>query len=177
MKICVFGSCAVNADEKFLKMGEKFGKALACHGHSMVYGGGKSGVLGMAAVGAKEEGASVIGVIPEGAKKSLDIFEGCSKYYEEKNMTDRKKKMDELSDAFVVLPGGMGTLDEFSDVCSRYLELEDSRKIILYNYQHYFDGLLSFLHRAQNYHMFDREWKEKVSVREDMQMIFTDLMN
>ena len=177
MKVCVFGSLTENVDEKFLKMGEKFGKALAQHGHTMVYGGGKSGLLGMVAAGAKQEGASVIGVIPEGFKKSSYVFEECNKLYEEKDMAGRKRKMDELSDAFVVLPGGMGTLDEFSDLFSKYLKSEKPKKMIIYNYQHYFDGLLSFLHRAENFHMIDREWKEKVKISEDMQMIFMDLMN
>lgn len=176
MKICVFGSLSENVDQKFLGMGEKFGKAFAQHGHTLVYGGGKDGALGRVAEAAKNAGSKVIGVIPEGFKNSSYVFDKCDKLYEEVNLSARKQKMDELSDAFIVLPGGMGTLDEFSDICNRYVKKETYKKIIIYNYQHYYDGLLSFLHRAESFHMMGHEWKEKVIVSEDLQMIFTELM-
>ena len=176
MKICVFGSLSENVDQKFLGMGEKFGKAFAQHGHTLVYGGGKDGALGRVAEAAKDAGSKVIGVIPEGFKNSSYVFDKCDKLYEEVDLSARKQKMDELSDAFIVLPGGMGTLDEFSDICNRYVKKDTYKKIIIYNYQHYYDGLLSFLHRAESFHMMGHEWKEKVIVSEDLQMIFTELM-
>lgn len=176
MKICVFGSLSESVDQKFLGMGEKFGNAFAQHGHTLVYGGGKDGALGRVAEAAKNAGSKVIGVIPEGFKNSSYVFDKCDKLYEEADLSARKQKMDELSDAFIVLPGGMGTLDEFSDICNRYVKKDTYKKIIIYNYQHYYDGLLSFLHRAESFHMMGHEWKEKVIVSEDLQMIFTELM-
>lgn len=176
MNICVFGSLKENVDQKFLTMGEKFGKNLAQHGYTMIYGGGRDGLLGRVAEEAKNAGSKVIGVIPEGFKNSSYVFDRCDKLYEEPDLSGRKKKMDELSDAFVVLPGGIGTLDEFSDICNHYINKEDFKKVIIYNYQHYYDGLLSFLHRAENFHMIGHEWKDKIMVSEDMQMIFMELM-
>lgn len=176
MNICVFGSLSENVEQKFFNMGEKFGKALADHGHTLVYGGGRDGLLGRVAEEAKNAGAKVIGVIPEGFKNSSYVFDRCDKIYEEVDLSKRKQKMNDLSDAFVVLPGGMGTLDEFSDICNRYIKKEDFKKIIIYNYQHYYDGLLSFLHRAESFHIMGHDWKEKVIVSEDMQMIFMELM-
>ena len=113
MKICVYCSSAQNLDPALYEAGEAFGRALARRGHTLVYGGYNAGLMGAVARGAAQGGAPVVAVVPAIFDREGFVPEGCTQVIHVGTMSQRKARMEEEADAFAVLPGGIGTFDEF----------------------------------------------------------------
>jgi uncharacterized protein (TIGR00730 family) len=121
------------------------GRAVAEAGHDLVYGGGTVGLMGVIADAALAAGAEVIGVIPEGLFSSEVAHPGLTELHEVASLAERKLLMAELSDGFVALPGGYGTLDElFEMVTWTQLGVHD-KPCGLLAVGTFWDGLLAFL--------------------------------
>jgi hypothetical protein len=148
--ICVYcGSRSGNGDS-YAAIARDFGHILASHHITLVYGGGSVGLMGIMARAAKEHGGRVIGVIP----RHLDQIEikqtGLDELYVVDDMHSRKRKMFDLSDAFVALPGAIGTLDETIEVITwRQLGLHD-KPILLVNENNYWDPFLELLQHIKS---------------------------
>ncbi|HEX5381485.1 MULTISPECIES: TIGR00730 family Rossman fold protein [Acinetobacter] len=110
--IAVFCGSAVGTDTIFLETARHVGKTLAQQGKTLVYGGGRSGLMGVIADSALQAGGRVIGVIPHALVDRELAHPDLTELHVVKNMHERKTKMSELSDAFIALPGGAGTLEE-----------------------------------------------------------------
>ena len=145
MRICVYGSASDEIDNRYLAGGEALGLEMARRGHALVFGGGAKGMMGAVARGAREGGGEIIGVaphfFPDGA-----FFPDCTSFYKTETMRERKQTMEDLSSAFIVTPGGIGTLEEFFEIYTlRHLGRTD-KPIALYNIGGVFDSLLALLH-------------------------------
>lgn len=148
MNICVYGASSSTIDKKFIEGGEALGKLIAEKGHSVVYGGGREGMMGAAARGAVSRGGSVIGIAPSFFKVDGALFDGCTEFIYTDTMRERKKLLEEYSDAFIVTPGGAGTFDEFFEIFT-LRQLDRHRKpIVIFNINGYFDPLNSLLENA-----------------------------
>lgn len=110
--ICVFCGSSLGNDPVFKQMAQLTGQMIAAQGKTLVYGGGRSGLMGVVADSALQAGGRVIGVIPHALVDRELAHTGLTELYRVNNMHERKTKMAELSDAFVALPGGAGTLEE-----------------------------------------------------------------
>lgn len=110
--ICVFCGSSLGNDPVFKQMAQLTGQVIAAQGKTLVYGGGRSGLMGVVADSALQAGGRVIGVIPHALVDRELAHTGLTELYRVNNMHERKTKMAELSDAFVALPGGAGTLEE-----------------------------------------------------------------
>lgn len=110
--IAVFCGSAFGTDEIFNQAAQSLGRTIAEQGKTLVYGGGKSGLMGVVADSALQAGGRVIGVIPEVLVNKELAHSGLTELYVVKDMHERKTKMSELSDAFIAMPGGVGTLEE-----------------------------------------------------------------
>ena len=119
MKVCVFCSSSDAVDGAYLRVAEELGRLLGAGGHTMVYGGGRVGLMGVAARAAKENGARVIGVLPEFMNRPGVANPDCDELELAPDMKERKARMMRVSDAFVALPGGFGTLEELSEVITQ----------------------------------------------------------
>ena len=130
--VCVFCGSSDAADPAYLRAAAKLGKALAAADLRMIYGGGGVGLMGACARAAHDAGGRVLGIIPDflvGREKALESVE----HVVVANMHERKMLMFERSDAFVVLPGGVGTLEEVVELLSwRRLELH-AKPVVFYN--------------------------------------------
>ena len=118
MKICIFGAASNRIDKVYIESVESFSKELAQRGHSLVFGAGKDGVMGAAARGFTEGKGKLYGVIPK-FFNDFDIevkYDKCTELIYTENMRERKAKMEELADAFLIAPGGIGTFEEFFEV-------------------------------------------------------------
>ncbi|PVZ09709.1 MULTISPECIES: TIGR00730 family Rossman fold protein [unclassified Pseudomonas] len=114
--VCVFCGASSGANPAYRDAAEQLGRALAERGLTLVYGGGKVGLMGVVADAAMAAGGEVIGVIPE-ALKALEVgHAGLSRLEVVDGMHARKARMAELADAFIALPGGLGTLEELFEV-------------------------------------------------------------
>jgi len=114
--LCVYCGSSPGARPSYAAAAEAFGRLLASEGITLVYGGGNVGLMGAVADGALRAGGQVIGVIPERLFAKEVAHRGLTKLHCVESMHERKMKMAELSDAFVALPGGAGTIDEIFEV-------------------------------------------------------------
>lgn len=147
-RVCVFCGSSKGSRPVYARAARELGERLVAHGHGLVYGGGNVGLMGEIADAVLARGGEVIGVIP----RSLVVREvghrGLSELVVVRTMHERKAKMVELSDAFVALPGGFGTLDEFCEVLTwAQLGIHD-KPCALFDVEGYFDPLLALLDRA-----------------------------
>lgn len=110
--IAIFCGSAIGTDSIFLDTAQKMGQTIAEQGKTLVYGGGRSGLMGVVADSALQAGGKVIGVIPNALVDRELAHPHLTELHVVKNMHERKTKMSELSDAFIALPGGAGTLEE-----------------------------------------------------------------
>jgi uncharacterized protein (TIGR00730 family) len=144
-RICVFlGSSTGNGDE-YLRLAEECARAIVRAGQGIVYGGGRIGLMGALADAALAAGGEVIGVIPESLERREVAHQGLSDLHVVAGMHERKALMASLSDAFVTLPGGIGTLDELFDILSWSVMGLHAKPIGLLNYRGFFDPLLAQL--------------------------------
>lgn len=143
MRICVFGAASNDIDNKYIEESQSLCRRLAEMGHSLIFGGGGKGLMGAAARGFKEGNGNIIGVIPHFFKE-LDIealYEKCDKTIYTDTMRERKAEMEKAADAFIVLPGGIGTFEEFFEVLTLKQLGRHSKPIIVYNIDGYYDSM------------------------------------
>ena len=123
MRVSVFCSSAPDIPNTSLELAFNVGKAIGEQGWDLVWGGGKASMMGEVAKGARSSGAATIGVIPEPLKKIEFEDAQASHMHVVTNMRTRKAKIEDLADAFIILPGGIGTLEEFFEIwVGRYLK-------------------------------------------------------
>ena len=150
MKVCVFGAASAHIDKKYIEAAEKLGGALAEKGHTLVFGAGGTGRMGAVARGAKAKKGYVHGIVPEFfEKEGFDTpFFAADKVTLTTDIAERKKEMVEQSDAFVILPGGIGTLEEFFEVLTLKMFERHNKTVVVYNTGGYYDDLKKFILKA-----------------------------
>lgn len=121
MKICVFGASSSTIDKSYVSQVEELGRKIADRGHGLVYGAGASGLMGAVARGVYEKKGEIVGVVPnffDDEDMGVDgrIFQDCTELIRTDTMRERKRIMEERADAFVIVPGGIGTFEEFFEV-------------------------------------------------------------
>ena len=150
MKICVYGAASSLIDESFVKAGEELGRKMAEHGHGLVFGGGRSGMMGAPARGVYEKGGQIIGIAPKFFEENNPevSYENCTEFIHTETMRERKKLLDELSDAFIVAPGGIGTFDEFFEILTLKQLGRHNKAIVILNINGYFNDMLNMMTHA-----------------------------
>jgi len=147
-RICVFCGSSAGTDPAFSAAAKKVGEGLAQRGLELVYGGGNVGLMGVVADAALSGGGRVIGVIPQSLVDRELAHRRISELRIVSSMHERKALMADLSDAFIALPGGYGTVEEFCEILT-WAQLGLHQKPIgLLNVEGYFDPLLAFLDHA-----------------------------
>jgi uncharacterized protein (TIGR00730 family) len=147
-RICVFCGSSVGANPKYLAEAKLLGQQIAGGGWSLVYGGTSIGLMGSTADAALSGGAEVIGVLPQALQDREIAHRGLTKLHLVGSMHERKALMVSLSDAFIALPGGYGTLDEFFEIVTWAQLSIHSKTCVLINTDGYYDFLLRFLDHA-----------------------------
>jgi hypothetical protein len=147
-RICVFCGSGVGANPKYIAEAKALGLRIADAGWGLVYGGTSIGLMGATADAALSSGAEVIGVLPHALQDRETAHRGLTKLHMVASMHERKALMSSLSDAFIALPGGYGTLDEFFEIVTWAQLSIHSKPCVLINTDGYFDFLLRFLDHA-----------------------------
>ena len=114
--VCVFSGASARVDQKYFSLARDVGALVAHQGWTLVYGGSKTGTMGVVADGALGVGGKVIGYIPHHLNEREQQHAGLTECYVVDSMHERKMGMAKRSDAFIILPGGFGTLDEFFEI-------------------------------------------------------------
>ena len=147
-RLCVFCGSADGTDPRFMEAASSLGAELARRHITLVYGGASVGLMGAIADAALGAGGKVIGVIPDSLKQKEIAHAGLTELHVVPSMHARKTKMADLSDAFIALPGGLGTLEEFFEIATWAQLKFHARPFGLLNVAGYFDLLLQFLDHA-----------------------------
>jgi uncharacterized protein (TIGR00730 family) len=148
-RICVFTGSSAGHDPGFQAGARAFGALLAERGHGLVYGGGRVGLMGTVAQAVVDGGGEVIGVIPRFMEAREVAHHGLAALEWVDSMHARKARMAELSDAFVALPGGWGTLDELFEILTWAQLGLHQKPVALLNLAGFFDPLLQYLDSAR----------------------------
>jgi uncharacterized protein (TIGR00730 family) len=148
MRLCVFCGSSRGRDPRHAELAQAVGAGLAERGIGIVYGGGHRGLMGVLADAALAAGGEVVGVIPRGLFEREVVHTGLTELRTVTTLHERKAVMAELSDGFLTLPGGLGTLEELAEVLS-WAQLGLHRKPIgLLDPSGYWGDLLALLERA-----------------------------
>lgn len=143
-RIAVYCGSATPADPVYIETAAMVGRSLAERGIGVVYGGGKLGLMGAVANAALDAGGEVIGVIPEALRDAEVAHLGCTELHIVPGMHERKRAFTDLSDGFITLPGGVGTMDELWEAVS-WAQLGYHQKPVgLLNVNGFYDGLIAF---------------------------------
>ena len=146
--ICVYCGSRPGENPLFAQAAADVGRWIGERGGQLVYGGGRGGLMGIVADAARIAGARVVGVIPQTLVDKEHANHACDELHIVQTMHERKAMMAERSDAFLALPGGIGTFEELFEVWTwRQLGYHD-KPIGILNVAGYYDGLLDFLHNS-----------------------------
>lgn len=148
MRFCVFCGSSVGARPSYTAAAKTLGELMARRGIGLVFGGGCIGLMGAIADSVLAHGGEAIGVIPDGLMRREIGHRGVTKLHVVESMHQRKALMADLSDAFIALPGGYGTLEEFSEIVTWSQLGIQLKPCALLNIEGYWDGLLAFLDHA-----------------------------
>ena len=176
-RICVFCGSSPGNDPAYAELAHAVGEGLARRGIGLVYGGGRVGLMGVVADAALAEGGEVIGVIPRAMVDRELAHSGATELRIVTTLHERKAVMAELSDAFIALPGGLGTLEELAEVVSwAQLELH-AKPIGLLNVDGYYDHLIAMIDHMVSEGFLKPAYREMVLVDDDLERLldrFTD---
>lgn len=143
MNVTLYGAASDRIDAFYKREVEHLGREMAKRGHAMVFGGGASGLMGAAARAVRSEGGRIIGVTPHFMHDYEPIFEDCTELIDTETMSERKDKMESLADAFIIVPGGIGTFDEFFQILTLRKLGRHTKPIALFNVRNFWDNMLS----------------------------------
>ncbi len=143
-RLAIYCGSASPADPRYVELAHDVGATLAQRGIGVVYGGGKLGLMGAVAKGAMDAGGEVIGIIPEALVRAEVANHDCDELISVSGMHERKQKFTDLSDGFITLPGGVGTMDELWEAMSWAQLGYHSDPVGLLNAFGFYDDLIAF---------------------------------
>jgi uncharacterized protein (TIGR00730 family) len=143
--ICVFCASSQTLDQRWLDLATEVGGALARRGHVLVSGGGRAGMMGAVAAGARAAGGHTVGIIPQSLVDREIADTQSGELVVTDGMASRKNLMIEKSDAFLTLPGGIGTLDELFEVWTTAVLRVHSKPVVVLDVDGFYTGLLAWL--------------------------------
>lgn len=172
--IGVFCSACEDIKPIYFEEARRLGLWLGSHGYNLVYGGAAAGLMECVAQAVKDGGGKIIGVVPEKIEEKNTVSSLCDTIYNTHTLSDRKDKMQELSDVMIALPGGVGTLDEIFHVMAAASIGYHNKKLIFYNIDGFYDKLISVLcdlksegflrHPLESYFMTAKNIEELITV-------------
>ena len=173
LRLTVFGGNSGGDEAIFARESYRIGTLLAERGIDVIYGGGKSGIMGAVADGALHKGGNVIGIAPEFMSHIEPIHNHVTRQIIVETMSERKGLLIDLAEGFIILPGGIGTLDEFFDVlCNRKLHRHE-KPMFLVNINGYWDELLTLLDRIIGHNFTDEATKNLIHIVKDGDELIT----
>lgn len=175
--VCVFCGSRVGRGDTYAQLAREIGTKLAQNDTGLVYGGGSVGLMGLVARSAAEAGGEVIGIIPKFLEELEIAQEGLTKLEVVDTMHERKERMFTLSDAFVVMPGGLGSLDETFEIATWAQLRLHSKPIFLLNHEGYWEPLIDLVDHIISHGFADPSSKRLFQVVPDFDAVLDALNN
>lgn len=173
MNVCVFCGSSTGKNPIFAQAARELGTLLAKNSHSLVYGGGRVGLMGIIADSVMENGGEVLGIIPKFLMDREVGHERITRLEVVQSMHQRKQRMADLSNAFVAMPGGWGTLEEVAEILTwRQLGLI-SNPVILLNVNNFFGPLISQLNAMFDEGFVRREYVDNLRIASSPDEVLT----
>ena len=176
-KICVFCGAAPGANKVYTDAAKETGRILAREKIRLVYGGGKVGLMGVIARSVLEHGGEVTGVIPESLVDKEVAFKDLADLRVVKTLYDRKALMAELSDGFIALPGGIGTIEEYLEVLALSHLGIHQKPCGLLNVCGFYDKLINFLDFVADQDFLDKVNSKMMIVDKEPETLIAKLKN
>jgi len=174
--ICVYCGSRPGLDPSFAAAARDIGHWIGSHGGQLVYGGGRNGLMGLVAQATLAAGGTVIGIIPQALVDKEMANLDCTELHVVQTMHERKRLMAELADAFLALPGGIGTFEEFFEVWTwRQLGYHD-KPVGLLNQGGYYDGMVRFLQTSVEQQFMGPWQMELIRIDSDWQRLLPALV-
>ncbi|MDQ7744343.1 LOG family protein [Hydrogenophaga pseudoflava] len=174
--LCVYCGSRPGAHPAYAQVARSVGEWIGRHGGQLVYGGGHNGLMGLLADATLAAGGRVVGIIPKALVEREWAHRGCSELHVVDTMHERKRMMAERADAFLALPGGIGTFEEFFEVWTwRQLGYHD-KPVGLLNVEGYYDGLLGFMQTGVDQQFMGPWQMELIRVGTDWQQLLPELV-
>lgn len=165
--VCVFCGSSAGSKEVYSQKAIALGRLLVKEGISLVYGGSNVGLMRVIADIMLQEGGKVIGVMPHHLIEREVAHKGNTEFHVVETMAERKHVMGKLSDAFISLPGGIGTLDELFEVMSwNQLELMN-KPVAIFNVDNYYDQLITFIDHTVNERFIKPEHRQNLIIESE----------
>ncbi|MFP5230100.1 MAG: TIGR00730 family Rossman fold protein [Acidobacteriota bacterium] len=165
--VCVFCASAAGASPTYLQAANDLGHRIAQRGHGLVYGGATVGAMGAVADAALAADGDVVGVIPDVIREREIDHKGLTELHVVRTMHERKAMLADRADAFVALPGGYGTMDEFIEIVTWAQLKIHGKPCVLVNVNGFWNGLLAFLDHCVEQGMIYAENRTLVQVARD----------
>ena len=174
MKICVYGAASSTIDKEYITKVEQMGREMVARGHSLVFGGGGNGLMGATARGVREAGGHILGVIPKffEDEKVEAVYEFCDELIKPDTMRERKQIMEDNADAFIIVPGGIGTFEEFFEILTLKQLCRHNKPIAIYNLRGYYNEILLALKAATEKNFLREDCNQLFFVSDDLQDVF-----
>jgi uncharacterized protein (TIGR00730 family) len=170
--IAVFCGSKNGADERFQQHATELGTLMGEHNITLIYGGGKKGLMGAVADAVMHAGGKVMGVIPELLIGWEHQHTGITDLQIVQDMHTRKKMMYDMCDAAIVLPGGYGTLDEMYEMLTWNTLKIHSKKLMLLNTNGFYNNLIAHMKQLEQSGFLYESWEERIEVYDNPQSIF-----
>jgi len=145
MNICIYGASSRKLAKEYYDAAEALGALMAKQGHTLVFGGGQEGIMGAVARGAYAHGGKIIGIAPRFFDEPGILFEQCTEFIYTDTMRERKALMEEHSEAFIVLPGGIGTYEEFFEMLTLKQLGRHNKPMVMLNTRNYYGPMSAML--------------------------------
>ncbi len=171
MKITVYLGSNRGNDPCLGDAAQALGKWIGENGHTLVYGGSRSGLMGLLAKSVLESGGKVIGVEPQFFIDAGLVYDDITELIVTDDMTQRKTKMIELGDAFIAFPGGTGTLEEISEVMSKVSMQHLHAPCIVYNLNGYYNGLKTLLRHMVDMGLSSKKQLQGICFADDLEAV------
>ena len=174
-KICIFCGSSMGFDPIYKEKAAELGHVLADHGCELLFGGGSVGLMKVIADVMMERGCKVTGTI---TKHLLDMHvghDGIDELIVVESMAERKKILEDMADGFIVLPGGIGTMDEFFEAYVLSQLRVFDKPVALYNVNGYYDGIVAFIKHIADEGFMRREHAENLIVSDDAKDLLTKM--
>ncbi len=145
MNICLYGSGSRKIDKVYTDAAYELGCKMAQNGHTLIFGGGDTGMMGACAKGIHDNGGTSIGIAPQWINNFEPLCEECSEFIYVDTMDERKNSFVKYSDAFIISPGGIGTLDEFFEIITLKKLKRLDKPIIVFNIDGFFNKMFEMI--------------------------------
>ncbi|HAM31476.1 MAG TPA: TIGR00730 family Rossman fold protein [Erysipelotrichaceae bacterium] len=171
MNICVYGASSNHIDKCYLDAAYELGKYMAEKHITLVFGGGDTGIMGQVNRGIIENKGQSIGIAPKFFEQPGILAKNCTQFIYTNTMRERKQKMEDLADAFIMAPGGIGTYEEFFEILTLKQLRQNHKPLVIMNTNNYYDSLTALLNTTIEQKFMDGQVLDLVNIMDDPRLI------